>query len=282
MPIELWIDDGSPWYLSPDIWIVPNDDPNETPGQPVENISAYVWTRVHNRGTTAVTGATVNYYWADPSTVITRSSAHLIGFSAVSLMPGETREVLCITPWMPQFINNGHECLLTEVFHPSDPLLPHTPSDPFQVPSDRHIAQRNISVIGVQADKRILVYPFLIANTERFHSKKMTLRVRQAPFELLKPLQKSLGLRAIPKEAIDVPFGLQPYRCGQEPYDTKERELVVALDPGKQLGFALSLPNPKLKDTEGALFLIEQLVNDEIVGGVATLFVSNAVLFDKK
>ena len=105
MAVELWIDDGSPWYLSPDIWVVPSDDPNDLPGVPFEGISAYVWANVHNRGSAAVTNATVRFYWADPSTMITRSSATLIGTSSTSLIPGETKPVLCVTPWIPAIVS---------------------------------------------------------------------------------------------------------------------------------------------------------------------------------
>jgi len=29
MAAELWIDDGNPWYLSSDIWVVPGDYPKK-------------------------------------------------------------------------------------------------------------------------------------------------------------------------------------------------------------------------------------------------------------
>ena len=123
MAVDLWVDDGNPWYLSPDIWVVPSDDPNDPPGMPVADVSAYVWARVRNRGSTPVTNASVRFYWADPSTVITPTTATLIGTSSVSLSASESKEVLCVTPWIPQFVNGGHECLLAQAFAPSDPAL---------------------------------------------------------------------------------------------------------------------------------------------------------------
>jgi hypothetical protein len=106
MAVELWIDDGDPWYLSPDIWVVPGNDPNGLPGIPILNMPSYVWARVHNRGTTGVSNATVRYYWADPSMAITPSTATLIGTSYVNLTPGETKEVLCLTRWIPRTLTN--------------------------------------------------------------------------------------------------------------------------------------------------------------------------------
>jgi len=142
MTVELWMDDGNPWYLSPDIWVVPGADPLAAPGQPTEDEPAYVWGRVHNRGTFDVSDATVRFYWADPSTLVTRASANLIGTSSAALAAGETKDVLCLTQWLPQFVNEGHECLIAEAFAPADPLPPHAPTDPFNVPTDRHVAQR--------------------------------------------------------------------------------------------------------------------------------------------
>src|SRR5690242_16805294 len=40
---DLLIEDGTPnWWLSPDIWAVPGNDPNGTPGTPAGGDTAYV------------------------------------------------------------------------------------------------------------------------------------------------------------------------------------------------------------------------------------------------
>ena len=101
MSVELSIDDGNPWYLSPDIWVVPGNDPNGPIGMPVAHKPAYVWVRVNNRGTAPVSNAVVRYYWADPSTAVTVSTANLIGVSYVSLNPGEEKDVLCLSRGFP-------------------------------------------------------------------------------------------------------------------------------------------------------------------------------------
>src|SRR6478609_3668838 len=137
MSVVLEIEDGNPyWYLSPDIWTVPGNDPEGAPGQPIVGTNCFLWARVHNTGSTAVQDATVRFYWANPSVGFDRSSASAIGFSFVSLEAGETQDVLCLTPWIPAYVNGGHECVLAEVFHDSDPL----PAGlAFNVPTDRHV-----------------------------------------------------------------------------------------------------------------------------------------------
>ena len=130
MAVQLEIDDGNPWYLGPDIWAVPGDDPNGLPGIPRAGQTAYVWARVHNRGSDPVSNGTVRYWWADPSTTITENTATPIGTANVSLDAKQTAEVLCLTPWTPSWVNNGHECLIVEAFSSQDPLPPHTPTTP--------------------------------------------------------------------------------------------------------------------------------------------------------
>jgi hypothetical protein len=271
MAVELWIDDGNPWYLSPDIWVVPSDDPNDPPGMPFEGISAYVWARVHNRGSTAVSNATVRYYWADPSTLITLATATLIGTSSASLAAGETKDVLCVTPWVPQFVNSGLECLVAEAFAPADPLPPSSPSDPIDVPGDRHVAQRNISV-GKAAPMMMFLHPFVMGAGGRAGG-KVALRVRRAPLEILKPLVRAIGLDRLPDEAPELDeVGVRPYRCGEPVDDVGKPELALEMRPGERRGMALAVRVPeKTPDGAGALFLVEQLAGDEVVGGVGVL-----------
>lgn len=272
MAIELWIDDGDPWYLSPDIWVVPSDDPNDPPAPPFEGVSAYLWARVHNRGTSAVSNAQVRYYWADPSTAITRATATLIGQSSVSLAAGETKDVLCVTPWIPAYVNGGHECLIAEAYAPGDPLPPHGPGDPFNVPTDRHVAQRNITV-GMASARMMMVHPFLIGNVWPRAQGRMRVRARRASIKTLEPLARSLGLRRLPEEAPEFKaFGVKPYRCGQPVDEPGKPEWEGEGEPGSHRTMALIARIPeRLPGGTGALFLVEQLLDDEILGGVAVL-----------
>jgi hypothetical protein len=275
MAIQLWIDDGNPWYLSPDIWVVPGDDPNGAIGVPVVNEPAYVWARVHNRGTTAVTNATVRYYWANPSTMITPSNATPIGTSFVSLLPGETKDVLCLTPWTPVWINDGHECLIAEAFHASDPLPPRGSNDPFDPPNDRHVAQLNIGVAVARARIQTVVYCFAAGNAARLATAEVTLHARRAPMETLAQLTGHLGLGQLPREMEGImEFGLQPFRCGEQIEGVGEPQLALRLKPGEQRGLALTIKLPEQRDpTSGALFLVEQFVRDHVVGGIGALVI---------
>ena len=122
MTIRVEIRDGDPyWYLSPDVWVVPGDDPNGAPGTPIAGRSAFVWAHVVNRGSGAANGVRVNFWWADPSGQVLRGNAHPIGSAFADLapdgQPGSAQDVLCLVPWPVTLVNGGHECLVAEAIH---------------------------------------------------------------------------------------------------------------------------------------------------------------------
>lgn len=274
MAVELWIDDGNPWYLSPDIWTVPSDDPNDPPGVPYANVSAYVWARVHNRGTSPVTNATVRFYWSNPASAINDSTAVLIGLSNVSLAAGETKPVLCVTPWIPQWVNNGHECLIAEAFASTDPLPARSAATPYNVPAWRQMAQKNLTIGYAMQKMAFYVHPFLAGNFGQ--REKVELRARRAPLDLLRPLLPGLGLTTLPHEAEGVErFGVQPYRCGDPLLERQRPEMTLTLPPRHQQGVALVVRLPeKFPPEGGALFLVEQIEGDQVTGGVGVLILA--------
>lgn len=147
----LLIRDGDPyWWNSPDIWAVPGDDPTGAPGQPRVGSPAFVWARVRNRGRSVIEDVQLRFYWSNPATGVLRSNSTLIGSSFATIPPGEEVEVLCLTPWLPAGVNDGHVCLVAEAIHPSDPL-PQPLPDAFSPPVYDQVAQRNINLLPALA-----------------------------------------------------------------------------------------------------------------------------------
>ena len=52
--------------------------------------------------------------------------------------------VKCPETWVPDFVNNGHECLVVRA---SEPLFDAVAKEQFSASADRHVAQRNIAVV---------------------------------------------------------------------------------------------------------------------------------------
>lgn len=191
MAAQLEIRDGSPWWLSPDLWVVPGNDPMGPPGIPTAGNPSYLWARVRKIGDTPATNAEVRFYWADPSTAFDRTTANMVGSAFVSLDAGETANVLLLVPWVPEFVNNGHECILAEVFHTLVDPLPASPA--FNVPTDRHVAQRNLSVAQATING-FFAFDLIQVNTSR-RADQFRLIAETAPIELLKPLLKPMALK---------------------------------------------------------------------------------------
>jgi hypothetical protein len=147
MAVKLLIRDGNPyWWLSPDIWVVPGNDPNGAPAAPVAGQNAYLWAHVANTGSSDANGVRIDFFWANPALQVLRSTATLIGSAYGDIPAGGNQDVLCLVPWIPVIVNGGHECVVAVANHSGDPL-PVPPPDDFGPPTYDQVAQRNLSVL---------------------------------------------------------------------------------------------------------------------------------------
>jgi hypothetical protein len=108
-----------------------------------------LWAHVWNLGRAPVYNARVEFYWFNPTLGFNQSAANLIGVTYVDLGDRTSgnahRIVKCPVSWIPQFVNGGHECLMVRAFEPlTDPLTPYQ----WDASNDRHVGQRNISVVN--------------------------------------------------------------------------------------------------------------------------------------
>lgn len=153
MPAHLLIRDSSPpyWWPSPDIWVVPGNDPNGPPGSPIAGKPAYLWAHVANTGDIEASGARIDFYWANPAMQIVVGTATRIGSAYADIPAGGAEDVLCLVAWTPSIVNGGHECVLAVAHSTGElPALP----DPlpagfdFNPPAYDEIAQRNLNVVS--------------------------------------------------------------------------------------------------------------------------------------
>lgn len=265
MAVTLEIDDGDPWWLSPDLWVVPGTDPTGTPGTPVAGQTAFLWARVHNTGSDPVENAMVNFYWANPATAFDRTTANHVGTSFVSLLAGATQEVLCLSPWVPSFMNGGHECILAEAYDPSADPLP--PGPDFNVPTDRHVAQRNLAVLAVAPGKLTFQLAFEVHNPGR-RREEFAIRAELGTTEHLKRALKLrpelAALKGKQGRAIKLAFARSA--CADAGTERNEAPKLI-LEPFERRGLALV---GELKG-EVALVNVLQLRNDKVVGGLSVL-----------
>jgi hypothetical protein len=195
MGVQLLIRHGSPnWWESPDIWVVPGSDPNGTPGTPIAGQTAYLWANVSNQGDVAVSQVQVDFWVANPSMQIRKSTSNHIGTSFADVAPGTTQQVLCLVPWNVTVINGGHECVVVEASSPADPLSP-APTDPDVLDASAYpqIAQRNLSVATMMGMAR---HELILSVNAGARADKTVAVTAEVGAELPKDLLNSLGLRA--------------------------------------------------------------------------------------
>lgn len=151
------LDPNTIFYESPDIWVVAPDG-TDVPAVGVVN-QAQV--RVWNFGSAASYGTTVELFWCDPSIGVHLAAATPIGVQTTTIQPGSHK--ILTFPWIPVFVNNGHECLVAQVYDPVSDNL----AAPFNPVADRHVAQKNLNLIPLAAGRQIDVHFFAANPTKR-------------------------------------------------------------------------------------------------------------------
>jgi hypothetical protein len=271
MAVQLLIRDGVPhWYLSPDIWVVPGNDPSGAPGAPIAGQPAYLWARVQNTGATDANGVRVDFYWANPALQVTRSNATLVGSAFADVPAGGTQEALCLVPWVPVIVNGGHECLVAVANHAGDPL-PNPLPDAFDPPTYRQVAQKNLTVLA--ASLRLKMLTITVSGLQR--ADKAVLVTAETGGELDAATLASLGLHGRRPGQAPVEVGLdREQRCvgDNDPIGSKQLELRVPR--GSSAAVHVRVRAKALADNEYQLVRIVEWTKDKVVGGLGLVVVS--------
>lgn len=261
--------DGTPhWWNSPDIWVVPGIDPTGAAGSPVAGQPAYVWARVHNTSHRNFTEAQVNFFWSNPATGVLRSNSISIGSAYVDLNADEIKEVLCLVPWIPVIVNNGHECLVAEVRHRGDPLPVPLP-DPFAPQNYHQVAQKNLNVVVMRT---LTMHTFMIqlAPPKR-HRKNFVLYIERGG-ELDELTLKQLGLAKF--RPVDADFEARLSDVGGCD-ERGEEKVEFQLDAGMTRPLYLKVfPHELAANTYTLLHVIAR-DGEEIFGGISYVFVND-------
>ncbi|WP_369069567.1 hypothetical protein [Kineococcus terrestris] len=150
---------GVAYWTSPDIRVLSSDPA----GNPVAGEQNTLIARVLNLGAFQAVPVQVQFHWADPSMGLVPESMHFIGEEWVDVPSLSSVEVPCPVPWVPAFVNEGHECVVVSVSSwIADPIRA-----PFSPATDRHVGQRNLHVIDPSAAART-TYSLTLTNAFPF------------------------------------------------------------------------------------------------------------------
>jgi len=149
---------GVPFWVSPDIVVTP---PGASPGAPAQaGVVNDLRVSVTNGGGVTAHSAQLEVFLADPSTAFTPATADPLVNTFVTVPGYNVKDVSM--PWSPTPRQAGHKCLLARI---SSVLTGDAVANlsVFDVPGDRHVAQRNISVLPM-AEAQEVGFHFLVTN----------------------------------------------------------------------------------------------------------------------
>lgn len=272
MSVQLLVRDGNPyWYLSPDIWVVPGNDPSGSPGSPIAGQTAYLWAHVANSGSTDANSVRVDFYWANPALQVTRSNATLVGSAYADVPAGGAQDALCLIPWTPVIVNDGHECLVAVANHPGDPL-PNPLPDAFDPPTYRQVAQLNLTVLVASMHAAMIT---ITVSALRRADKAVTLTT-EVGGELDERTLANQGLRGLrPAKAPAVEVGLDhERRCVGEKDPIGHGKLEVHVPRGRAVAVYAAVRAKNLAENEYQLIQIVERAKNEVLGGLGFVIVS--------
>ena len=275
MSVQLLIRDGNPyWYLSPDIWVVPGNDPSGAPGSPIAGQSAYLWAHVANTGSTDATGVRVDFYWANPALQVTRSNATFVGSAFADVPAGGAQDALCLVPWTPVVVNNGHECLVAVANHAGDPLPSPLP-DAFDPPTYRQVAQLNLTVLVASMHTAMLA--LTVSGLRR--ADKVVMLTTELGGELDAGTLANLGLRGFrPAKAAAVEVGLDhEQHCVGDKDAIGNGKLEVRVPRGTSAAVHVAVRAKSLPKNEYQLIQIVERAKDKVLGGLGLVVISEKV-----
>jgi hypothetical protein len=270
--IELLIQDGSPdWWESPDIWVVPGTDPNGAAGTPLVGKPAYLWATVSNERDIAASQVQVDFWVADPSLQIRKSTANHIGTAFADVPAGSSQDVLCLVPWNVALVNGGHECVIVEASDAADPLAPPpADADVLDAPTYRQIAQRNLSVAVVSGSsaREIVIAVHAGARAEKAVEVELT---EGRP--LSKGVLASLGVkgeRYVEPEHLSVALSHQPMGGREKPEGGKALSLEVSRGTSGAAYLSVAARRPLEADEYSVVRVVERDAR-RVIGGLSVV-----------
>ena len=195
----------------------------------------------------------------------------MVGSGFVDLAPSETKEVLCIIPWIPEIVNDGHECVVAEIIHPSDPLPSPLP-DEFDPPTYHQIAQKNLNILEMKESMMMMTLQLGAPPRKEKH----LMLTMEFGGKLDKQILKQIGLgnyRPV-KSSVEAGFSLEG-GCEDSKRKELEKEIKLSLKPGTARAVYLKVWPPDLQRETYTLLHVISRSENKIEGGITYILIKN-------
>ncbi len=213
----------------------------------------------------------VDFYWANPALQVTRSNATFVGSAFADVAGGGAQDVLCLVPWTPVIVNNGHECLVAVANHPGDPL-PNPLPDAFDPPTYRQVAQLNLTVLV--ASMRTAMMAITVSGLQR--ADKLVMVTAEMGGEIEARALTNLGLRGFrPAKGPAVEVGLnQEAGCPGDHDPIGHGKLEVRVPRGTSTAVHVAVRAKNIAKNEYQLIQIVERAKDKVLGGLGVVVIS--------
>lgn len=268
--VFLQIDDApDTLWLSPDISLINERGDVILLGEPIDvNRDYKIRARVHNLGRQNATNVAVKFFWRDAGIAEASSYEQLGSTVYISNLRGQSSgQVESSEPWNPS--TTGHKCILVNCTHYLDPI---PTGNEFNV-QDRHVAQRNVSVIlGVRGETKQLILKAGISKGK--HSRGGERHI------LIRPKDPSVEMSQFKRIAYKYNLfpSKKPFKGIVAEIDGTKGKIGIPLgtnlEPGKDKSVRIKMTIPKdakKGDTWAFVVTQENLKNKNIEGGYTIL-----------
>jgi hypothetical protein len=151
------VPNGDVYWESPDIEVVGGDGS----GNPTGGIPVGLRVHITNYGSLDAAPVRVDFAFIAPSLGILPGAPQVIGTAWTTVLAGHTKVVDCPTEWTPPtYETNLHACLLVTCSAPAQGDTPTVPANPAL---DRHVGQRNLTIIEA-AQGATMIVQVIVAN----------------------------------------------------------------------------------------------------------------------
>jgi hypothetical protein len=231
-----------------------------------------MWAKVANNGDEDA-NVTVQFYWGNPALTMIYGNMQVVGSGGGFVSAGGSQNIACTTPWIPVYVNGGHECIVAVCGSLFDPPPP-TQSDNIVDSNDLQTAQQNLAVVHAFPSTAQIVYKFSPPRSNTALPGAGIVQARRVPLQDHQGLLQTKGLTSLTDEAAEaqsfyISHADQSLTSDGLPINLGT-QFAIAPNTDHDLALVVNLPSGPAQGS-AALYVVEYFENGNCVGGIGVV-----------